>query len=78
MVMATMDWVGTGMEVVDGMHAGQSRGGLSHVERYRDTSRVRDDTLMIPEHTATQVRSSGKVRAGIGKSSLEGLNTGRH
>ena len=34
------------------------------------------ETLMKPDHTALQMRSSG--RAGIGRSSGEGLNTGRH
>ena len=43
------------MEVVDGMHAGQSQGGLVVCQ---STSRVRGDTLMTPDHTAIQVRSS--------------------
>ena len=29
---------GAGMEVVDGMHAGQGQGGLSHVGRLRSIS----------------------------------------
>ena len=35
---------GAGMEVLDGIHAGQSQGGLSHVERCRSTFRVQGDT----------------------------------
>ena len=33
---------------------------------------------MTPDHTAFQVRSSRLCRAGIGRSSWEGFNTGRH
>ena len=33
---------------------------------------------MTPDHTALQVHSSGKGRAGIGRSSGEDLNIGRH
>ena len=29
--MAMVGWVGAGMEVVDGMHAGQSQGGVGHI-----------------------------------------------
>ena len=36
------------------------------------------NTLMPPDHTAYQVLSFGYGRAGIGLSSEEGLNTGRH
>ena len=46
--MAMAGLVGTGMEVVDGMHSWQSQGGWSHVGRCRSTCRVRgedtDDT----------------------------------
>ena len=52
-----LGWVG--MEVVVGKHVGQSQGRLSHVGRCRSTSRVRGDTLMTPDHSAFQVRSSG-------------------
>ena len=47
------------MEVVDGMHAGQSQGSWSLVGNRRSIARVRGDTLMTPDHTAFQVRSSG-------------------
>ena len=70
-------WAGTGMEVVDGMHAGQSQGGWSHVCRCRSISRVRGDTLMIQDNTAVKVRSSGHGRVGISRSSGKGHNTGR-
>ena len=59
LVMAMVGWVGAGMEVVVGRHAGQSWGGWSHVGRCRSPFRVCDDTLMIPNHTAVQVRSFG-------------------
>ena len=36
----------------------KSGGGGSHVERCRSTSRVRGDTLMTPDRTAVQMRSS--------------------
>ena len=48
------------MEVVDGVHAGQSQGGWTHAGRCRSTSRVRGDTLMMitpPSRCAAQ----GKV-----------------
>ena len=51
-VMAMVDWMGAGMELVFGRHAG-------HVERCQSTFRVRGDRLMIPDHTTIQVRSSG-------------------
>ena len=47
-VMAMVGWVGSGMEVVDGMHAGQSQVGWSHVKRCWSTSRVQSDKLMTP------------------------------
>ena len=53
-VMAMVGWMGAEMELVFGMHAGQS-----HVERCQNTFRVRGDKLMIPDHTTIQVRSSG-------------------
>ena len=43
LVMAMVEWVGEGMEVVDGMHAGHSQGGWSHVGKFRSTSRVLSD-----------------------------------
>ena len=39
--MAMVGWVGAGMEVVVGRHAGQSQGTWSHVGRCWSTSRVR-------------------------------------
>ena len=56
--MTMLGRVGKGMEVVDGVHEGQSQGGWLHVGRCQSTSRVRGDTLMTPDHTAVQVRSS--------------------
>ena len=52
--------MGSGMEVVDAMHAGQSQGGKSRVGRCWSISRVLGrDTLMTLDQTAVQVRSSG-------------------
>ena len=71
--------LGGGMDGDGGWYAcGRIPGGWSHVGRSRSTSRVSCDTLMTPDHTAFQVRSSGYGRAGVGPSSWEGLNTGRH
>ena len=50
---------GAGMEVVDGMHAGQSQMGWSHFGRCRSISRVRGNTLMTSDHMAFQVHNSG-------------------
>ena len=61
MCVVSHGYVGFGggrMEVVDGMHTGRRQGGWSHVGRDRSTSRVQGDTLMTPDHTAFQVRSS--------------------
>ena len=52
LVTAMVGWVGAGMEVVDGMHAGQSRWGGSLVGRCRSTSRARGGTPMKSDHTA--------------------------
>ena len=52
-VMAMVGWMGAGMELVFGMHAGQSK------EKCHSTFRVRGDRLMIPDHTTIQVSSSG-------------------
>ena len=57
--MAMVGWVVAGLEVVDGIHVGQSQGGWSHVARCRSTSPVRGDTLMTPDPTTFQVRSYG-------------------
>ena len=48
-VMAMVGWMGAGMELVLGKHAGQCQ----------STFRVRGDRLMIPDHTTIQVHSSG-------------------
>ena len=47
------------MEVLDGMYAGQSQIGCSHVGRFRSTFFVRFDTVMSFDLTAVQVRISG-------------------
>ena len=57
-VMAMVGWMGAGMELVFGMHAGQSP-AWSHVKRCQSTFRVRGDKLIIPDHTTIQVHSSG-------------------
>ena len=62
----------------DAMHAGQSQWVWSHIGRCRSISRVRGDTLMTPDHTTVLVHGSGQGRAGIGRSSLDGLSTRRH
>ena len=56
-VMAMVGWMGAGMELVFGRHAGQSMS--KHVKRCQTTFRVRGDKLVIPDHTTIQVRSSG-------------------
>ena len=66
------------MEVVDGKHEGQARGGWSHVRRCRSTSRVQSETVMPPDHTAFQMRSSCTGQTRIGPSSGEGLSIGCH
>ena len=60
-VMVMVGWVGSWMEVVDGPHAGQSR-GWSHDGRCRSICRVRGDTLTTPDSNAIQVRISGYGR----------------
>ena len=52
--------------------------GWTNVGRCRSISRVRGDKLMKTDHTAVQVRSSGLIRAGLGRSSCKGHNMGRH
>ena len=46
-----------GMEVVDGMHAGQSQGDWSHVGRCWIASRMRGDALTTPD----QIAALGRV-----------------
>ena len=45
-VMDVVGCMGAGVDVMDGMHVGQSQGGWSHVGRCRSTSGVRDNTPM--------------------------------
>ena len=57
--MAMTGWVGAGMEVVDGMHAGQSQGCWAFVWRGRSISRIRGDKLMTPDHTTSRCAALG-------------------
>ena len=50
--------MGADMEVVVGMHTGQSHGGWPHVRRCQNISFV----LMTPDHTVLLVNSSGRVK----------------
>ena len=61
--------MGAGMEVVEGMHVGQSHRGAGR--KLGDAG-----ALHVYDHTAFQVHSSGWGQAGIGRSSGESLNTG--
>ena len=56
----------------------EARGGWSHVGRCRSIFRVRGDAPMTPDHTAVQVRRSGKGGAEIGQSPWKGLSTVQH
>ena len=65
--------MGAGMELVLGKHAGQSQvvGRMSG-----DAGAFPEcvgNTLITPDRTTNQVRSSGKARAGICRSSCKGL-----
>ena len=66
------------MEVVVGRHTGQSQG----VDRMSGDAGALSEcgvkTLMTPDHTAFLISNSGQGRTGFGRSSVEGLNTGRH
>ena len=75
-VMAMLGWVEAGMEVVDGMHVGQSRGEVGRLSG--DAGAFPECEVMTPDHITVQVRSCGLGRAEIGRSSWKGLNTGRH
>ena len=59
--MAMACWVGAGIEVVDDMHAGQSRDGGSHVGRCRSPFRVRGGTLMTPVTPPSWCTALGRV-----------------
>ena len=72
-VMAMVGWMGAGMELVLGRHAGQSQmvGRMSG-----DAGAFPEcvwNTLITPDRTTVQVRYSGWGRAGIGRSSWKGL-----
>ena len=75
--MDMLGLVGAGMEVVDGMHAGQSYGASSHVGRCWNTSRMRGDTVMIPDHISSHVRRTGEGRARIDRFSCKDNKTVR-
>ena len=57
---------------------GKKPGGWSYDGRCWSTYRVRGDTLVTSDHTAFHVHISLYGRDGIGRSSWEGLSTGRH
>ena len=72
-VMVMVGWMGAGMELVLGKHAGQSQvvGRMSG-----DAGAFPEcvgNTLITPDSTIIQVRSSGYGRAGIGRSYWKGL-----
>ena len=72
-VMAMEGWMGAGMELVFGKHAGQSQvvGRMSG-----DAGAFQEcvgNTLITPHRTTIQVRSSGYGRAGICRSTWKGL-----
>ena len=77
-VMAMVGWMGAGIELVVGMDAGQSL----VVGRIKGDSGAFPEcvgnTLITPDRTTIQVRSSGWGRVGICRTSRKGLNTGRH
>ena len=75
-VIAMVGWVGARMEMV--CNRDKDRRGWYHVGRCLSTSRVRGDTMMTPDHTALQVHSCRYGLAGIGRSSWEGIDTGRN
>ena len=61
------------MRVVGGKHTGQSQEGLV---AYREMPE--NYSLMILDHTAFHVRSSGKDKTGIDRTSGKRLSMGRH
>ena len=71
--MAMVGWMGAGMGLVLGTHAGQSQVvGRTSGDAGAFPECV-GNTLITPDRTTIQVRSSGKGRAGIGRSSWKGL-----
>ena len=72
LVMAVVGWVGAGMEVMDGMHAGQSQGG------FRCSLRVRgedNDNTRSHRHLGAQLWVGSCQNRSV---SLEDPNTGCH
>ena len=72
-VMAMVGWIEAGMELVLGMHAGQSQvvGRMSGDAGAFPECVV--NTLITPARTTIQVRCSGYGRAGIGRFFWKGL-----
>ena len=71
--MAVVGWMGAGVEVVVGRHAGQSQ-GVSRVSGDAGAfSECELNTLITPDRATIQVRSSGQDQAGIGRSSWKGV-----
>ena len=68
-VMAMVGW----MELVIGKHAGQSLVGGRMTGDAGEFPVCVGNTLITPDRTTIQVRSSGYGRAGIGRSSWKGL-----
>ena len=76
--MAVVGWMGAGMEVVVGRHAGQIQGVGRMSGDAGSFPECEVNTLITPNRSTIQVRSSGYCRVGIDRSSWKGLNTGRH
>ena len=72
-VMAMVGWMGAGRELVFGRHAGQSQVVGIMSGDARAFPECVGNTLITPDRTTIQVRSSGYCRAGIGRSSWKGL-----
>ena len=68
-VMAMVGWMGAGMELVFGKHAGQSQVVGRMSEHFQSVG----NTLITPDRTTIQVRSSGYGRVGIGRSFWKGI-----
>ena len=58
-VMAMVGWMGAGMELALGRHAGQSQGGWSQSGDTGAFPECVGNTLITPDRTTIQVRSSG-------------------
>ena len=72
-VMAMVGWMGAGMELVLGRHAGQSQVVARMSGDAGAFPECVGNTLITPDRTTIQVRSSGYGRAGIGRSSWKCL-----